>query len=54
MEVHGVGANNVYSIDILEIEEPCTHAVQFAGLCSMCGNDMTQYGLPQCSPGKIL
>lgn len=29
-------------VDILEIEEPCTHAVQFAGLCSMCGKDMTE------------
>ncbi|KAG0642845.1 hypothetical protein HOY80DRAFT_567439 [Tuber brumale] len=28
-------------VDIMEIEEPCSHEVQFAGLCSMCGQDMT-------------
>ncbi|KAF8250198.1 hypothetical protein K440DRAFT_619671 [Wilcoxina mikolae CBS 423.85] len=29
------------SVAIVEIEEPCTHEVQFAGLCTMCGEDMT-------------
>lgn len=29
------------SVAILEIEEPCTHGIQFAGLCTMCGEDMT-------------
>jgi RNA polymerase II subunit A-like phosphatase len=32
-----------YSIDIAEIEEPCSHSVQFGGLCSLCGKDMTEY-----------
>jgi len=29
------------SVPIVEIDEPCTHEVQFAGLCTMCGEDMT-------------
>jgi RNA polymerase II subunit A-like phosphatase len=29
-------------VGIVEIEEPCTHEVQFAGLCAMCGKDMTE------------
>ncbi|KAA8893966.1 hypothetical protein FN846DRAFT_787193 [Sphaerosporella brunnea] len=29
------------SVPIIEIEEPCTHEVQFAGLCTVCGEDMT-------------
>ncbi|PWW72119.1 hypothetical protein C7212DRAFT_287217 [Tuber magnatum] len=28
-------------VDIMEVEEPCSHSVQFAGLCSVCGQDMT-------------
>ncbi|RPA99239.1 hypothetical protein L873DRAFT_1789822 [Choiromyces venosus 120613-1] len=28
-------------VNIMEIDEPCSHEVQFAGLCSMCGQDMT-------------
>ncbi|KAI9894275.1 MAG: Carboxy-terminal domain (CTD) phosphatase [Vezdaea aestivalis] len=27
---------------IAEIEEPCSHAVQFGGLCTICGKDMTE------------
>ncbi|KAI9787772.1 MAG: Carboxy-terminal domain (CTD) phosphatase [Geoglossum umbratile] len=30
------------SIDVAEIEEPCSHSVQFGGLCSLCGKDMTE------------
>ncbi|KIV96441.1 hypothetical protein, variant 1 [Exophiala mesophila] len=29
------------SLDICEIEEECTHAVQFLGMCTNCGKDMT-------------
>ncbi|KAF2640233.1 hypothetical protein P280DRAFT_490575 [Massarina eburnea CBS 473.64] len=29
-------------VDLLEIEEPCTHEVQFGGLCAECGQDMTE------------
>ena len=29
-------------IQLLEIEEPCTHEVQFGGLCAECGQDMTE------------
>ncbi|KAF2661728.1 hypothetical protein K491DRAFT_646975 [Lophiostoma macrostomum CBS 122681] len=29
-------------IDIVEIEEPCTHEVQFGSLCANCGKDMTE------------
>ncbi|KAJ4987763.1 fcp1-like phosphatase [Stagonosporopsis vannaccii] len=28
--------------DMLEIEEPCTHEIQFGGLCAECGQDMTK------------
>ncbi|OSS44348.1 hypothetical protein B5807_11097 [Epicoccum nigrum] len=28
--------------DIIEIEEPCTHEIQFGGLCADCGQDMTK------------
>ena len=27
----------------MEIEEPCSHDVQFGGMCANCGKDMTQY-----------
>lgn len=27
---------------VVEVEESCSHAVQFAGLCGMCGKDMTE------------
>lgn len=27
---------------IVEIEEPCTHEIQFGGLCAECGQDMTK------------
>ncbi|KAF2195480.1 hypothetical protein K469DRAFT_616167 [Zopfia rhizophila CBS 207.26] len=29
-------------VDIVEIEEPCTHEVQFGSLCADCGKDMTE------------
>lgn len=28
--------------DIAEIDEPCTHSVQFGGMCVNCGRDMTE------------
>ncbi|RAL60670.1 hypothetical protein DID88_009988 [Monilinia fructigena] len=27
---------------VLDVEESCSHAIQFAGLCGMCGKDMTE------------
>ncbi|KAJ6018958.1 hypothetical protein N7499_009865 [Penicillium canescens] len=30
------------AVDIVEIDEPCAHEVQFGGLCAECGKDMTQ------------
>lgn len=30
------------SLDVVEIEEPCAHDVQFGGMCANCGRDMTQ------------
>jgi RNA polymerase II subunit A-like phosphatase len=30
-----------HSVDLVEIEEPCTHEIQFGGLCANCGKDMT-------------
>ncbi|KAF2027246.1 hypothetical protein EK21DRAFT_102679 [Setomelanomma holmii] len=29
-------------VDLVEIEEPCTHETQFGGLCVDCGEDMTK------------
>lgn len=33
---------NVHSLDVVEIDEPCAHEVQFGGLCAECGKDMTE------------
>ncbi|EHA23048.1 RNA polymerase II subunit A C-terminal domain phosphatase [Aspergillus awamori] len=30
-------------VDVLEIDEPCAHEVQFGGLCAICGKDMTDF-----------
>ncbi|KAL2370921.1 RNA polymerase II CTD phosphatase Fcp1 [Blastomyces gilchristii SLH14081] len=30
-------------IDIAEIHEPCSHEVQFGGMCANCGKDMTEF-----------
>lgn len=35
-------ANLLISLDIAEIEEPCAHGMQFGGMCTICGQDMTQ------------
>ena len=32
-----------YSVDLVEIDEPCDHSVQFAGICANCAKDMTEY-----------
>ncbi|PYI10145.1 hypothetical protein BO78DRAFT_394237 [Aspergillus sclerotiicarbonarius CBS 121057] len=29
-------------VDVLEVDEPCAHEVQFGGLCAECGKDMTE------------
>ncbi|KAJ5155533.1 hypothetical protein N7492_008336 [Penicillium capsulatum] len=29
-------------VDVIEIDEPCAHEVQFGGLCAECGKDMTE------------
>ncbi|RHZ63109.1 hypothetical protein CDV55_104940 [Aspergillus turcosus] len=29
-------------LDVVEIDEPCAHEVQFGGLCAECGKDMTE------------
>ncbi|THC99909.1 hypothetical protein EYZ11_000607 [Aspergillus tanneri] len=29
-------------VDIVEIDEPCSHEIQFGGLCAECGKDMTE------------
>ena len=31
-----------YSLEFIEIEEPCAHGVQFGGMCANCGKDMTE------------
>lgn len=28
--------------ELIEVEEPCTHEIQFGGLCAECGQDMTK------------
>jgi RNA polymerase II subunit A-like phosphatase len=30
-------------IALVDIEEPCKHEIQFGGLCTNCGRDMTEY-----------
>ena len=30
------------SVDVVEIDEPCAHEVQYGGLCAECGKDMTE------------
>jgi RNA polymerase II subunit A-like phosphatase len=30
-------------VDVVEVEEPCAHEVQFGGMCAECGKDMTEY-----------
>ncbi|CAL5872477.1 uncharacterized protein PFLUO_LOCUS6741 [Penicillium psychrofluorescens] len=30
-------------VDIVEIDEPCAHEIQFGGMCAECGKDMTEY-----------
>ena len=42
----GFQANMSRSADVIEIEEPCTHEVQFGGMCGDCGKDMTEYVYP--------
>lgn len=32
-----------HSVDLVEIEEPCRHDVQFGGMCANCGKDMTEW-----------
>ncbi|KAJ5167947.1 RNA polymerase II subunit A C-terminal domain phosphatase [Penicillium canariense] len=29
-------------VDVVEVEEPCAHEVQFGGMCAECGKDMTE------------
>lgn len=40
-----VGADGYISlsfrINVVEIDEPCAHEVQFGGMCANCGKDMT-------------
>ncbi|KAL4785706.1 hypothetical protein BJX76DRAFT_324065 [Aspergillus varians] len=31
-----------HPVDIVEIDEPCAHEVQYGGLCAECGKDMTE------------
>jgi hypothetical protein len=31
-----------FSVDVVEVEEPCAHEVQFGGMCAECGKDMTE------------
>ena len=37
------GATISGPIDVVEVEELCKHAVQYAGFCAECGKDMTRY-----------
>ena len=29
-------------VALVEVEEPCRHEVQYAGMCTICGEDMTE------------
>lgn len=33
----------VARVNVVEIDEPCAHEIQFGGLCAECGKDMTEY-----------
>lgn len=33
---------DISSVDIVEIDEPCAHEIQYGGLCAECGKDMTE------------
>ncbi|QSZ28655.1 hypothetical protein DSL72_003154 [Monilinia vaccinii-corymbosi] len=37
-----VGMTIERDIAVVDVEESCSHAIQFAGLCGMCGKDMTE------------
>ena len=37
-------------VALLEIEEPCRHEVQYAGMCTICGEDMTEVSYNQTRP----
>lgn len=33
----------IFSLPLVEIDEPCRHEIQFGGMCANCGKDMTEY-----------
>lgn len=35
------GTDKEIRIDVVEIDEPCSHEIQFGGMCAECGKDMT-------------
>lgn len=37
-----VGVLIIGRTDVVEIDEPCAHEIQFGGLCAECGKDMTE------------
>ncbi|KAB8345830.1 hypothetical protein FH972_022885 [Carpinus fangiana] len=38
------------NVDLVEVEEACSHSTQFGGLCVMCGKDMTEITYAQNRP----
>jgi hypothetical protein len=38
-----IGANllAILRVNVVEIDEPCAHEIQFGGMCAECGKDMT-------------
>ncbi|KAI9654927.1 MAG: Carboxy-terminal domain (CTD) phosphatase [Bathelium mastoideum] len=43
-EIEGPG------VPLVEVEEPCRHEVQYAGMCTICGEDMTEISYNQSRP----
>ncbi|KAL3435766.1 hypothetical protein BDV09DRAFT_65619 [Aspergillus tetrazonus] len=40
-------------VDVVEIDEPCAHEVQYGGLCAECGKDMTEATYNTEVPGSM-
>lgn len=32
----------LHSVGLIEINEPCSHEIQFGGMCANCGKDMSE------------
>lgn len=35
----------IFRVNIVEIEEPCSHPIVYENLCAVCGKDMTELAI---------